>query len=115
MTKPADSTRRHRRVKERRVGSVPHPVCGSLVVVTVEGHVGEGELVLGEEGRLAAATRAAQGTASRPPRQCAGISTYEASSCATDAHPSSLRVRTSSARRIWMAFATPASPPAPRP
>jgi hypothetical protein len=48
-------------------------------------------------------------------RQFADTSTYERSSAATDGHPSSFRVRSTSARRISSARATPASPAAARP
>lgn len=50
-----------------------------------------------------------------PHRQCAGTSTYERSSAATEGHPSSFRVRSTSARRISSARATPVSPAAARP
>src|SRR5712692_1046 len=47
--------------------------------------------------------------------QLADTSTYERFSAAMDVHPRSLRVRSTSARKISSARATPASPAAPRP
>jgi hypothetical protein len=47
--------------------------------------------------------------------QLCGTFTYERSSSSTDAQPSSLNVRSRSARRISMARMTPASPAAARP
>src|SRR5438045_9720735 len=57
----------------------------------------------------------AKSSAPRRAHHHGGALIHEPSSSATDAQPRSFRVRTSSERRISIARATPASPPAARP
>src|SRR5579863_2201027 len=54
-------------------------------------------------------------TATQLVSQLFGTFTYERSNSATDAHPSSRKVRSRSVRKISMARSTPASPPAANP